>query len=99
MAPSQPYARSNYSFPDVSDEEDYESDHMSDYDDDEIISIISDGDHEEPSSSAKTTPEQGKARLGSQEKPIDLEAFSGAARQDEQSSTSKMMRTKMRTPL
>lgn len=59
-----------YHVPDPSDDED--SDPPSD---DEAMSIAS--DNAEDLSSAKTTPEQAKAKLGSQQQPIQLDSLPG----------------------
>lgn len=51
----------------------YTSDEESEYDSDDQISIVSDADDVQEVSSAKTTPEQAKAKPGSQEQPIELD--------------------------
>lgn len=51
----------------------YTSDEDSDYESDDIMSILSDAGDIKEVSSAKTTPEQAKAQLGTQEQPIELD--------------------------
>lgn len=51
----------------------YSSEEESDYGSDDNTSVFSDKDEVQEASSPKTTPEQVKAKLGSQESPIELD--------------------------
>lgn len=64
---SPPVTKRGYHVPYASDEE-------SDIASDDDFSILSDDGHETGASSAKTTPEQAKSKLGSAERPIDIES-------------------------
>lgn len=70
-----PFTQSNrYCVPEASDDGELGGSHRDDLDDQDEISIISDDGYDpEEHSSAKTTPEQPKARTGSQGNPIELE--------------------------